>query len=244
MKFTIVSAADFGQQRFAVAVRPGVCAMIQEAIRELYGDFPYTASLSYSGQFKPYNANVRMQGNHIQFHFSSDWKTVSKEIQIGLLQELIVKLLGKRLLPITAQTPNMELYSIFMKKIHLASPKTNIDPFLAGRFSELNEKYFNGAMESPNLQWGNHSFRTLGHYHYGSDTVTISTALRRDTELLDYVLYHELLHKKHKFVKAKSKSFHHTAAFKRDEMLFENHAEMEARLHRLGRKRFLSLWLF
>lgn len=218
--------------------------MIQEAINGLYSNFPYTASLAYSGKFKAYNANIRMQGNHIQLNFSRDWRTVSQEIQVGLVQELLAKLLGKRITPLVTQTPQMELYSIFMKKIHLASPKTNIDPFLAERFSALNEKYFHGALESPNLQWGNHSFRTLGHYHYGSDTVTISTALRQDGELLDYVLYHELLHKKHKFVKAKSRSFHHTPAFKRDEMLFENHSEMEARLNKLGRKRLFSSWLF
>ncbi|MBI2575660.1 hypothetical protein HYV84_00450 [Candidatus Woesearchaeota archaeon] len=216
--------------------------MLQEAINGLYANFPYTASLSYSGKFKAFNANIRMEGKHVQFNLSRDWRTVSKEIQIGLVQELLAKLLRKRITPLVTQTPEMELYSIFMKKVHLASPKTNVDPFLAERFSALNEKYFHGALDIPNLQWGSHSFRTLGHYHYGSDTVTISTALRQDGDLLDYVLYHELLHKKHKFVKGKSRSFHHTPAFKRDEMLFENHSEMETRLNKLGRKRMFPWW--
>ena len=45
-------------------------------------------------------------------------------------------------------------------------------------------------MQTPNLVWGKNSFRKLGSYEYGSDTITISKIfLESDKSLLDYVMY-------------------------------------------------------
>ncbi|MBR9692917.1 M48 family metallopeptidase [Candidatus Woesearchaeota archaeon] len=58
----------------------------------------------------------------------------------------------------------------------------------------------------------------LGHYEYATDTISISTALKEAPELLDYVLYHEMLHKKHKFTESKGGNTRsHTKAFRDEE---------------------------
>ncbi len=214
--------------------------MLKQAIDGLYDEFPYNYSLKYSGKFKPYRGNIRLQGSDVQLNLSKKWKTVSKDIQAGLVQELLLKIFRKRLKPLRTNTQSIELYNIFMKKIHIAAPKTDIDPFLEESFDRVNSKHFYGLLEKTNLVWGNHTLSKLGSYEYGTDTIMVSKVLDGvDTELLDYVMYHEMLHKKHKFIKKGNRSYHHTSKFKQDEKEFENSKLMEKRLKNLlVRKRF------
>ena len=215
--------------------------MLKKAIGELYSEFPYETKLKYSGRFKPYRANVRLRGEDIQFNLSKKWKTVSKEIQSGLIQELLLKIMKKKLKSLRTNTQNIELYNIFMKKIHIAVPKVDIDPVLEESFDRVNSGYFYGLLDKTNLKWCNASFSKLGSYEYGTDTINISNVLRDvDRELLDYVMYHEMLHKKHKFTKKGNRSYHHTSEFKRDEKEFENSKLIEKRLSRLLVRKRLS----
>jgi predicted metal-dependent hydrolase len=108
-------------------------------------------------------------------------------------------------------------------------------------FNKVNEKYFFGLIEKTNLTWHN-SIRRLGSYEYGTDTVSISKVLETDMELLDYVMYHEILHKKHKFYSKNGRTHHHTREFRESERKFENSEEMEEKIKGLvkykRRKRF------
>lgn len=213
--------------------------LIKEALQQLYPEkeLKYFVSLKYSRKFKPYNANVKRYGNNLMFNFSRDWKKISKEIQIGLVQELLTKILKDK----NKKTMNMELYNLFMKNVHLAIPKTKTDDVLEASFDRVNEAYFNGMLDKPNLQWGNESISKLGCYEYGSDTITISTIFKNGKiELLDYVMYHEMLHKKFKFQSKNGRNVHHSSEFRKMESKFENRDLMEkevskiARNHRFG----------
>jgi len=89
----------------------------------------------------------------------------------------------------------------------------------------------------PNLEWGNNSKRKLGSYDYHTDTISISKIfLDAEQELLDYLMYHEMLHKKLKFKNKANKSYHHTKEFKEKEKDFEEHKEMERKIKDLIRK--------
>ena len=216
--------------------------MFKQAINELYSNFPYEHYLKYSAKFKPYRANVRLIADKIQFGLSKKWKTVSKEIQIGLIQELLLKILKNKLKPLRTTTQNIELYNIFMKKIHLGIPKTETDPILDESFNRVNENYFLGLIEKPNLAWHDSSHR-LGSYEYGSDTISISNKLiSASKEILDYVMYHEILHKKHKFENRKGRNYHHTAKFRNDERKFENQERIERELKNINQKRLFGLF--
>jgi hypothetical protein len=52
-------------------------------------------------------------------------------------------------------------------------------------------------------------------------------------DLLDYVVYHEMLHKKYKFVNKNGRNYHHTGNFKKKEKEFENQQQVERRLKTL-----------
>jgi len=202
-------------------------------------------SVRYSRQFKPYNANVRRYGNKMVFHLSKDWKKISKEIQIGLIQELLTKILKeanaserkRTRSQLTKKTMNMELYNMFLKNVHIAIPKTKTDSILEASFNRNNETFFSGMLDIPNLQWGNDSTSKLGSYEYGSDAITISTIFRHaDPMLLDYVMYHEMLHKKFKFNSKNGRVLHHGSEFKKMEAKFPNHEMMEKEISKLARK--------
>jgi hypothetical protein len=211
--------------------------MLDKAISEIYEKFPYFTSVKYSGRFKPYRANVKLNGDRIQFNLSKKWKRISPDIQIGLIQELLLKLMKNKLKPLKTNTQSIELYNFFLQKIHIAVPKTDIDPILEESFDRVNGKYFLGTIDKTNLIWGSNSVSKLGSYEYGADTIMISRVLEGEEELLDYVMYHEMLHKKHKFKKRGSRSYHHTSKFKRDEREFENSEFLEKRLRQLLARR-------
>ncbi|MBI2541307.1 hypothetical protein HYV80_01180 [Candidatus Woesearchaeota archaeon] len=211
-------------------------SLIEEAFHELYPDkeLKYSISLKYSRKFSPYNANVKRYGNNLIFSLSRDWKKISKEIQIGLIQELMIKILKEN--DKNKKTINMELYNAFLKNVHIAIPKTKTDEILDASFNKVNEAYFNGMLDKPNLQWGNDSTSKLGSYEYGSDTITISAIFRNETSLLDYVMHHEMLHKKFKFESKNGRHVHHSPEFRKMEAKFENRDMMEKETARLAKK--------
>ena len=215
-------------------------SLIIEAFQELYPDkeLKYNISLKYSRKFKPYNANVKLRSNNLMFNFSREWKKISKEIQMGLIQELLIKILKEK----TKKTMNMELYNLFMKNVYIAIPKTKTDEILEASFERINDAYFSGMLDKPNLQWGNASTSKLGCYEYGSDTITISTIFKNESkELLDYVMYHEMLHKKFKFQSRNGRNLHHSSEFKKMEVKFESRELMEKEISRIARKHRFGL---
>src|SRR3989344_154409 len=196
----------------------------------------YKISVRYSKQFKPYNANVKRYGNNLTFHLSRDWKKISKEIQIGLMQELLTKILKDK-----RKTMNMELYNMFLKNVHIAVPKTKTDAILEASFNRNNDSFFSGMLDIPNLEWGSDSTSKLGSYEYGSDTITISSIFRfADPVLMDYVMYHEMLHKKFKFESKNGRTLHHSLEFKKMESKFPNHEQMEKEISKLARRHRFS----
>jgi len=209
--------------------------LAEEAFQQLYPEKEpnHNFLLKYSAKFKPYNANIRRIGNRLEFNLSRKWLKISKEIQIGLIQELILKIFKDK-----RKTVNIDLYNSFIKNIHLAVPKTESNPILEGSFNRVNEEYFNGLMEKPNLIFGNHSRRKLGSYEYGSDTIIISKVfLKAPVRLLDYIMYHELLHKQYKFISKNNRNYHHNKEFKRKEEDYKDFRAIEKELNSFLRQK-------
>jgi hypothetical protein len=212
----------------------------EKAFREMYCDREMPQiRVKYSRAFRGLNANVRYNKKELEFHLSFTWKDISEEIKIGLIQSLLNKVLKTKL-----KTMNMELYSLFLKKISNTAPVTTVDPLLKESFDRVNEHYFAGMQLTTNLTWGGENFNVLGTYDYTTDTIKISTALREDMLLLDYVMYHEILHKKLRYTESNSRRRHHTTEFRRLEHQFED-PDIERKLNDfLRKKRFRSAFSF
>ncbi len=193
--------------------------LAEKAFAELFPDKRLGRSLKirYSRAFNAYNANVKYTSNSMVFSLSHDWRKVSNDIKMGLIQSLLLKVYKEK-----RKSLNIDLYENFIKSVGDYAHVKESDPVLEESYKRVNEKYFNGFVEKPNLKWGGESFSKLGSYEYGSNKVTISRVLKEDSELLDYVMYHELLHKKHKFELKNGRSYHHTSKFRKKEKEFDN----------------------
>lgn len=214
--------------------------LVEKAFKELYPDkeFSYTTMLKYSGKFNNFNANVRLRFNALEFHMSKEWKKVSEEIQMGLIQSLLIKIMkGEK-----KMTNNMDLYNKFLKNVHIALPKETESQLLMETFNTVNESYFNGLLEQPSLKWGTFSKNKLGSYEYGTDTILLSKYLEdAPRQYLEYVLYHEMLHKKHKFTHNNGRCLHHSKAFKEEEAKFPRAEDLEKEIPHYIRRKF-SFW--
>jgi hypothetical protein len=108
-------------------------------------------------------------------------------------------------------------------------------------FARLNRRYFDNLLPRPVLSWSQRrSKRVLGHHDAVHETIIISRALDDETVpefVLEYVLYHEMLHIRHKPRLVHGRRVYHTAAFRTEEKKYARFAEAVAWLETLSRKR-------
>lgn len=179
--------------------------------------------VTYSGRFKDFGGYLHMNGKVLELKLSRRFHGTSREIQIGMAQELLCKLFKRK-----KNTMFIDIYNNFVKNLHIAIPKTRNHPTLNDSFERINSRYFLGLVERPNLVWGKASKRTLGSYDYKTDTITISRIFQKaEDRLLDYVMFHETLHKQRKFEVRAQKTIYHDGKFKRAEKIFENSEQTE-----------------
>jgi predicted metal-dependent hydrolase len=193
--------------------------------------------VKYNNKFSDYGANIRMNQYKIEARMSSKWKNIDENIQIGLLQELFAKMFKIR-----KTTMQMDLYNSFVKKLHLTIPKDNSDEILLDSFRRVNEEYFSGLFDEPNLRWASKNFTRLGTYDYKKDLVTISSLFNdAPEEFIDFIMYHELLHKKESFVSKNGRNYYHTKEFRQKEKAFKNkNIEKELKKFIRGKKHPLA----
>ncbi|MFT4310146.1 MAG: SprT-like domain-containing protein [Candidatus Woesearchaeota archaeon] len=214
--------------------------LVQKAWQTLYGHKDctmYKFLLTYSGRFKPYNAHVKYKSPTYHFYVSRAWQSVDPLIVQGVIESLMLKVFkGPH-----KQPNNIALYEQFLRQLHKQEYKITDDD-LHVIFDELNAQYFDHTLNTPHLQWGLESYRTLGHYNYLTDTITISRILQdAQPELLRFVMYHEMLHIKHQFYVASDGSRrYHTHAFREDERAYPNFVQIEKQLQRLCTKKKFS----
>jgi len=208
--------------------------LADKAFRRLFPgkQLTYAIEIKYSRKFRPYNANVRKTGNVLQFNFSREWKSVNQEITIGLIQDLLLRILKKK-----STTTNIDLYNHFIKNLHISAAKTEIDEGLQKIFDAVNDEYFNNSIDLPNLRWGLAGKTKLATYDYHTDTISVSRIFREaEEDVIAYLLYHEMLHKKMKFSSSSGRSIHHSKQFKDLEKKFAKRDEMEQKLQQYIRK--------
>ncbi len=182
------------------------------------------------GRLHGFNAHVSLSFSRLKIHMSKKWKNVSDDIQIGCIQELLLKLFK---IKNKKQTMEIQLYNNFIRSLSDLMPQTKTHPVLEDSFNRINNKFFNNLLEIPNLKIGK-GVNLLGTYCYQTNTITISSMLLNEPELLDYVMFHEMLHKKHKFYSTKTgRSMHHSTKFRKDEKSYPNAKLLEKKLQSL-----------
>lgn len=102
---------------------------------------------------------------------------------------------------------------------------------LSALFDDLNARFFNQALPKPTLSWtARPQYRTLGAYDFHWHIIRISRALndkRVPPFVIEFVLYHEMLHIKHGAHRANNRLISHTQAFRADEKQFPLYDEAQ-----------------
>ncbi len=203
--------------------------LIQESFQRLFPEkeFNYLTNVEYNRRLSDFNANIKLVRNNISVNLNLQWKDIEDEIKIGLIQSLLLKILKKK-----ENTQNIDLYNNFVKNIPILTPKTKSDPHLESSFNRVNQNFFQNTIEQPNLTWGTASRRKLASYNFHDDTITVSTIFKESREeVLDYLMYHELLHKHHKFNNKNGRSHFHTPKFRDDENLYPQKEEIDREIN-------------
>jgi len=122
-----------------------------------------------------------------------------------------------------------------------------IDNFTQGRcfdldevFDRVNDAYFGGDLDRPRLTWNTRITQVkMGHYDFIRDTVMISVTLDAPDVpdyVVDYVMYHELLHKKLGHQMVNGRHYAHTSAFREAERAFPHYEEAQAFLNKAAKE--------
>lgn len=190
-------------------------------------------------EFYPYigiNHTIRIRSGEAFVRLTELCRDMPADEQRSLAYILVSKLYRRK-----APKRMRELYDIYIKsdEIRLSSTESKrvrgrkVLNGTAGAvydlteiFDALNIKYFSGKLAKPSLTWSaRKTYRILGHHDSTHDTIVISRSL--DTAetprfVVEYVMFHEMLHVHHPTVHHNGRRYNHTAAFRRDEEKFEH----------------------
>ncbi|BAY89176.1 MULTISPECIES: SprT-like family protein [unclassified Tolypothrix] len=105
-------------------------------------------------------------------------------------------------------------------------------------FDKINQEYFAANLVKPRLAWSKiNTYRKFGHYEPARDRVVMSLTLDDGNIpefVIEFVLFHELLHKHHGTKWVNGRRMVHTSEFRADESKFKLYAEAQNWLQKLA----------
>lgn len=229
-----------------------------EQIAELYRESfrwydPKRAVPPLHISFYPYigiNHTIRIRNGEIFVRIGIICEEMPLVCHKGLAYILVGKLLRKRI-PSGAR----EVYSAFVKsdairlkateskktrgrKVVTTSKGSVYD--LDEIFESLNRQYFGDSIAKPALTWSaKKTYRILGHHDATHEHIAISISLDAISVpryVVEYVVFHEMLHIHHPTKHKNGRRYNHTLAFKKDEQKFAHFADAEKWIERNVRK--------
>lgn len=193
---------------------------------------------------------IRKRGSIIFIRISDMLSKAPKEV-VGALGIILFSKLERRKPPkkeerIYKDYVNSKEMQKLLQKLRKKRGKKQIVGFrgdfydLKESYDRVNDIYFNGKLERPNLTWSRRRTKVrFGHHDRTFNTIVISCTLddgRLPRYLLDYVMYHEMLHMKHGLNYRNGRRIAHSRAFKDDEKRFEKHDLAKVLLKKLAGK--------
>jgi hypothetical protein len=201
-------------------------------------------------EFRSYanaNAQVRLENGRLDVRLA-DTLSGAPEAVITALAEILLSKLFRRPVP----AASADRYRRYLNRrdvrrnldlVRQLRGRKRIDPpqgecyHLDEIFEDLNFRYFHGLMARPVLGWSPNASRTmLGHYDPPHNAIVLSRILDRPQMprlVVEYVLYHEMLHLRHPAEHDGPRRCVHTRAFKEAEKQFERIREAKAMLRKL-----------
>ena len=184
--------------------------------------------------FANVNNTVRLRDGKLLFRISDLLEGAPESVLHAIAHILIAKIYRKDIDPVQAARYRRYVGSHAMsQKAHLVrqmrgrkrieSPVGNVY-HLDDIFEELNTKFFYGLLARPNMTWSQNSARNLlGHYDPAHNAIVVSRVfddVRVPRYVVEYIVYHEMLHLKHPVKLKGSRRCVHSKEFQAEEKLF------------------------
>jgi hypothetical protein len=194
--------------------------------------------------FYPYigiNNTIRIRDGKVFVRIAQIFEHAPMPVQKSLASILVSKILRRRV-----PRADLENYQAFVKtetiqtqafesrrrrgrKIITTAQGEAYD--LEEIFGRLNRIYFQNSLPKPVLTWSaQKTFHRLGHHDSTHETLVVSKSLddkKVPAYVVEYVVYHEMLHIKHPTIERNGRRYNHTPAFRRDEENFAYFDEAE-----------------
>lgn len=201
-------------------------------------------------EFRPFanvNSNIRLSEGRLHARIS-DMLEGAPEAVLEALAFILISKLYRR--PVPPQCRRR--YTRFVNQRHLRR-QLHLVRQVRGRkhvltpkgecydleeiFQQLNARYFHGLLGMPVLGWSRVRSRVkLGQFDPSHNTIAISRLFdspRVPPKVVEYLLYHEMLHLKHPVEHGATRRRVHPADFQEDERRFEHYEDARRALARL-----------
>jgi predicted metal-dependent hydrolase len=198
-------------------------------------------------KFYPYaelNHTIRLRSGRVYVRISDVFKNAPAKVHRALAFILIARLLGKSAATDDVHQRVYRAYAYspqFLRALDIARREQRghkANSSARGRFYDLdkifqrlNRRYFDGRLEKPTLTWSQRRTRhILGHHNPRHDTLVVSKTLDAPDIpdwLVEYILFHEMLHLKHPSRLIKGRLHRHTKAFRAEEQRFPYYEEAQ-----------------
>lgn len=201
-------------------------------------------------QYVALNQTIRVRDGRVYVRIADMCRDMPADAHRALAYILVAKLLRKRV-PASADqvysayidTPEMRDRSNERKRSHGRKVVTthrgevyDLDEI----FENLNFWYFGGELAKPVLTWSTKkTYRILAHHDATHETIVVSKSLdARDVPrfVIEYIVFHEMLHIKHPTVHHNGRRYNHTPVFREDERKFPHFQAAEDWIERSVRK--------
>jgi predicted metal-dependent hydrolase len=228
-------------------VREGLLEIFQETYRELRpGTSPPELTIEFFA-FANVNNTLRLRQGRLLVRLSDLLEGAPETILRAIAHILLAKMYRR---PIDrAQAARYRKYvgsHDIVRKAHLVRQMRGSKRLRSPRghfydldevFERLNTRFFHGLMARPRMSWSQtKTRRILGHYDPAHNAIIISGVFDHPAVpayVLEYIVYHEMLHLKHPVRLRGSRRCVHSAEFQAEEKLFPHMAQANAFLKKL-----------
>ena len=226
---------------------------VEEIFRRVFRELkPRTAMPEFTVRFRPYvhmdsKIELNTERTHIEVRMSDQLESAPAPVQEALAHILLSKLYRKKIAPqydrryrLYTEREDVQRKSMLVKSARgrkqiVAAKGKAYD--LEEMFDQLNEQFFDNLLTRPRLTWSpRRSRRTLGHWDPAHNTIVISRIFDHPNVprfLVEYILYHEMLHIKHPVEHCNGRRRVHTKPFYEDERKFPQYKEAVALIKRI-----------
>lgn len=218
-----------------------IASIYREAFRNLQSRI-MPADIEVS--FYPYigiNHTIRLRNGKAFVRIAEIFRGAPLEIQDALAHILVAKLLRKRVPETASKIYNEFVTSEEIRHKTLESRKARGRKIITTAqgefydleeiFARLNKIYFQSSLPQTIITWSaQKTFQRLGHHDSTHETIVISKSLddkKIPTFVVEFVVYHEMLHVKHPTIYRNGRRYNHTPEFYRDEEKFAFYEEAE-----------------